>query len=613
MRKSFVITMILGLLLPGNFLGQQVFTQVQFDSIYETALSHIPTDLNLAISGFELLSSNSSDFSPVQEAKTSFLKLKILYSDKENMAALERKFFAAPDSLGYADSILYSARKYLERSMPDKAISLLMQVLDILPAGSDKADFGMICLSEAYRQKQEHLKAIELLYTLLQDKSSVSEENRAYAYSRMAALYNESGNSEVSINDTVVKYSTLCLELSGKINSIFNLATSQNELSYQYVVNGEYEKALALSQQAVTNFISCNMPFYAMNALINQSNVYIGKKQYNLALGALEEAAALSCIEENRNLYMRLYNQFAKIYDLKGDYKDAYDFLFISHQLQVDFFKDRINMQINELSAKYDLLIKEQKIDEEKKKNEFKQLQIILLLIISIILFIAFILSLFYFRLKKKEASKQKLMEAIVETETNERKRIARDLHDGLGPVLSAINHYFQAYLDAKDKDKENIQKRLQHVITDAIDEVSRISHNISPHVLENHGLITALNNFIAPVSSNGKIKVSFTFDYSERFDLKKELTLYRCITELINNTMKHADATKISLHIFLKDKMLHVDYSDNGKGFDISQGRPDGMGLYNIRNRVESFGGKLVIESSHKKGIKTLIKLPIT
>jgi signal transduction histidine kinase len=612
MPKKYVISIIFGILLSGNVLGQPTLTVAQFDSIYETVLNNIPSDLNKAQSGFESLSSDMTVFSPAQKAKISFLKLKILHSDAEQVAALEYRLFSAPDSLEYADSLIFTARKYLERSMPDKAISLLMRALDALPAGSDQADLCQICLCEAYRQKQEHLKGIKLLYELLQNKPLISLDNRAFAYNRLAALYNESGNFQININDSVFKYSTLSLSLAEKTDNKYNLATSQNELSYQYMVKRDYEKALALSELATVNFIACNLPFNAMNALINQSNIYIGKKQYNLGLDALERAVALSSLEENRNLYLRLYNQFAICYYYTGNYKEAYDFLNISYKLQIDFFKDRINMQINELSAKYDLLIKERKIDEEKKKNELKQRQIMLLWIISIILFIAFILSIFYFKLRKKEASKQKLIEAVVETENNERKRIARDLHDGLGPVLSAINHYFQAYLDAKEPDKEAIRIRLQQVITEAIEEVSRISHNISPHVLENHGLITALNNFIAPISNNDKIKISFHADFTERFDNKKELTVYRCITELINNTLKHAGATKILLHIYYKDKMLHVDYSDNGQGFDLNRGRSDGMGLYNIKNRVESFGGNLIIESSNKKGIKTLIELPI-
>jgi signal transduction histidine kinase len=130
--------------------------------------------------------------------------------------------------------------------------------------------------------------------------------------------------------------------------------------------------------------------------------------------------------------------------------------------------------------------------------------------------------------------------------------------------------------------------------------------------VLEYHGLITALDNFIEPLSNNGRIKVNFTFDFAERFESKKELTVYRCITELFNNTMKHAEASEVSLNITGKDNVLCVMYSDNGKGFDTALEYKEGMGLNNIKNRVETFGGKLFMESSLNKGIKVKIEIPL-
>jgi signal transduction histidine kinase len=554
---------------------------------------------------------SATDYSPLRKANIDFLNFKTVYSNKDEIASFERSIFMAPDSLGHSDALLFSARRYIERSMPDKAISLLMRVIDSLPAGTDKSDYARINLCEAYRQKQEYVKGIGILDELLK-RSTVSDENRAFAYNRLAALYNEREKPASSYKDSVFKYSRLCLDLAGKINSKPNLAASQNELCYQYIRKREFDKALELSRQAVANYKEAGMPFYAMSSLINQSTIFLEKKDYDHALEAIEEATDMSTIRENRNLYMRLYNQFALIYEKMGDYSEAYGFVKITYQLQQEFFKDRIDIQINELSAKYDLLVKEQKIKEAKDKTEYIRRQFIMLIIILAVLFISFILSVFYLRQKRKAVIRLKLIEAVVETETNERKRIARDLHDGLGPVLSAINHYFQAFLDAREEDKAMIRSKLQQVITDAIDEVSRISHNISPHVLENHGLITALNNFMVPILNTGKINVHFKPDFFDRFDLKKELTVYRCITELINNTLKHAEASRITIHIYHKENILFISYADNGKGFEISQNKTDGMGLYNIKNRVESFGGRLLIESSLKKGTKATIALPI-
>jgi signal transduction histidine kinase len=195
----------------------------------------------------------------------------------------------------------------------------------------------------------------------------------------------------------------------------------------------------------------------------------------------------------------------------------------------------------------------------------------------------------------EKKEIQQKMLETVILTEEKERKRLAGDLHDGLGPVLSAVNLYFQAYLDAPEIQKPEIEIRLKQKIENAIADVSRISHNISPHILEKFGLITALDNFINQIRLTEKIKFSTNFQKINRFDLKAELTIYRTITELINNTLKHAFA------------------SDNGKGFDIKQidENQKGIGLNNMKNRVNSLNGKISINSSKNTGITVEISLP--
>ncbi len=520
--------------------------------------------------------------------------------------------FEVPDSLSKHDSLQYCARWYLERSLPDQAIPLLMRAIAILPGNTDAADHVRIELCEAYRQKQEYRKGTSLISGLLERPSPLSDENRAYAWNRLAALYNESGNPAGSYPDSVVKYSLLCMELSERIGDKRNLAASQNELSFQYIRRRKFDQALELSQQSVSNFLAAGMPFQAMNSLINLSNLYIGKKDYRSALESLDRATRLSSLQENRNLYMRIYGQYATVLAATGNFREAYEYQDKCNLLLSAFYKDRMNNQIIEQSARYDLFVKEQRIREEQKKNEYSHRQIILLIIISVTLTLAFVFSLFYYRLRREGALKQKLIEAVVETENNERRRIARDLHDGLGPVLSAINHYFQAFLDAKPENREAIRNRLQMVISEAIDEVSRISHNISPHVLEKHGLLTALNNLLAPLMANEMYEISFTSDFDNSVDPKIELAVYRSISELINNTLKHAEATRITLDIGRTDGKLEIRYSDNGKGFTASPGKHLGQGIPNITSRVESFGGTLSVISSPNAGISVDIKIPL-
>jgi len=605
---------VLCIFISENSFGQQSEKGFDFESIYNKGIEAINSNPEASKQYLKTLEDHKKELSLIQQAQTNYLRLKVIYADTNFVKALEKRMFAAPDSLGHADALIYSARKFLEKSMPDKAIHLLMEALDTINAGSEKADYCRINLCEAYRQKQEYAKGIEMLNELLNSKKPISDINRAYAYNRLAAIYDEWGINKYNIADSVEKYSVLCISLSEKINSKANLALSQNELSYRLTLAKKYDQALELSLKAIKNFDEAGMFYSEMNALINLSNIYLRLKDYKLALKAVEDATNICAIEENRNLFMRLYHQFAIIYNLTGNYKDAYSFMALSRLLLENFYRDRISTQINEQSAKYDLFTKEQKIREGEQKNEFHKKQLVFLVIILIILSVAFVLSFFYFRLKRKDFIKQKLIEAVIQTEEKERKRIASDLHDGLGPLLSAAKLYFQAYIDAEDADdKAAIESKLISIIDSAIDDSSRISHNISPHILEKYGLKIALENFVSEMNIGKNTRFDMSFEKINRFDLKVELTIYRTILELIHNTVKHAKAAHISLKIFVSEGLLNVQYEDDGIGFlaDEKIDEKQGMGLKNIKNRIQSLEGTVIFDNRQSEGMKASIKIP--
>lgn len=597
-----------------NLFSQQIDKGFDFESLYNKGLEKVNTNLNTSKQYLRKLELYKTEFSPIQQAQTNFLRLKIIYADSAALKSLEKRMFVAPDSLGYEDSLIYSARKYLEKSMPNNAILLIMEAILHSKISSEKADYYHINLCEAYRQKQEYLKGIEILNEILLRNGYVSDDNRAYACNRLAAIYNEWGNIKYNTVDSVEKYSYMCISLSEKINNKIYLASSQNELSHVLIRKKEYEKALDLSMKSAKNFNDAGMFYNEMNTLINQSIIYTSLKKYNLALQAVVNATNLCAIEENRNLFMRLYLQMSNIYYLSGNYKDAFSFLALSRELMNDFYRDRISSEINDQSAKYNLYTKEQNIIEEKQKNEFQKKQLTLLIIILIFICIVFVLSFLYFILKRKADLRLKTIEAIILTEEKERKRIASDLHDGLGPVLSAINLFFEAYIDAPTgAEKTNIETKLKVIINDAIAEVSRISHNISPHILENYGLTTALKTFIDQLNNCEKLKIKLHIDHLNRFDLKTELTVYRTIAELINNTIKHANCNKIEISFEQTGDILHIKYEDDGSGFSIIQTRIDsnGMGIENIQNRIQSLGGTITFSNAENGGMKAVIAIP--
>jgi signal transduction histidine kinase len=216
----------------------------------------------------------------------------------------------------------------------------------------------------------------------------------------------------------------------------------------------------------------------------------------------------------------------------------------------------------------------------------------------------------------EKKKIQHKALGEIILAEEKERKRIAADLHDGIGPVMSSINLYYQAYIDEKNPEKKiKIEKRLKNIIDAAISDVSKISHNISPNILENNGLIFALDNFINQIGIQKKLNIIFNYDKIFRFDIKKELTVYRAVTELINNTLKYANASEIIININTNEKQLIVDYYDNGIGFDKEKTKikQSGIGLYNINNRMTSLQGRFGYETSKNNGFQAKLVMPFS
>jgi len=213
--------------------------------------------------------------------------------------------------------------------------------------------------------------------------------------------------------------------------------------------------------------------------------------------------------------------------------------------------------------------------------------------------------------------TEQIIQSSIAETEERERMHFSQELHDGLGPLLSTIKLYFQWLFETDDCNKKKIIfEKGDMNLNEAIETIREISNNLSPRTLKSFGAIAALKSFIDNLNQTKKLNIEFFSNTENRFDKKLEIALYRIITELINNTLKHANASKLGVRLLLDEdkKIINLTYRDNGKGFDIPQVQSSGkgFGLYNITQRVDTLNGKINISSSEEFGILVSIELPV-
>lgn len=235
-----------------------------------------------------------------------------------------------------------------------------------------------------------------------------------------------------------------------------------------------------------------------------------------------------------------------------------------------------------------------------------------------IIVGVVLIRELFY-SLKKadldRERTERRVLNAVINTEENERKRFAKDLHDGLGPLMSTIKMSLSALNDRiKDSTGMVILNNTNHLINEAINTLKDISNNLSPHVLTNFGLASAIKAFITKINQTKAISVEFKSNMDNlRLENDREVVIYRAVCELINNSIRHSGASKIEIELNKLEKFVTLQFFDNGRGFDASglnKEDPTGMGLSNIETRVRSIDGVFILESTPGKGTSALIKV---
>jgi PAS domain S-box-containing protein len=217
----------------------------------------------------------------------------------------------------------------------------------------------------------------------------------------------------------------------------------------------------------------------------------------------------------------------------------------------------------------------------------------------------------------EKVEAENKLLQVTIEVEERERNRFSSELHDGMGPLLSIIKLYFQWLSETDDVEKiKIITLKGNESIESAIQSTRELARGLSSRLLMKTGFVNALIHFTERINETQKIKISFTYNSTNRFSRFTEMALYRITTELIKNTLTYARATNIEIQFdFDKAKnIITFVYTDNGIGFDwheVAQ-KGDGLGLMNIQNRVQQMRGELNIDSSPKNGMKAFFKLPL-
>ncbi|HMR56973.1 MAG TPA: histidine kinase, partial [Cyclobacteriaceae bacterium] len=223
-------------------------------------------------------------------------------------------------------------------------------------------------------------------------------------------------------------------------------------------------------------------------------------------------------------------------------------------------------------------------------------------------------------KIEELEAEKQlAATEAVLKGEEQERTRLAKDLHDGLGGMLSGIKFSLNNMKGNLVMTPDNAQafERSIDMLDSSIQEMRRVAHNMMPEILLKYGLDAALREFCTEIGSSGVIQMNYQPLGNTNFVIEQTtaVTLYRIVQELVNNVLKHAQAQNVlvQLHHIEQEKLLAVTVEDDGKGFDTSTlKQAGGMGWKNNHNRVEFLKGRIDMQSSAGKGTSVMIEITL-
>ncbi len=383
-----------------------------------------------------------------------------------------------------------------------------------------------------------------------------------------------------------------------------------------YKLSGDLTHALQFSLEAIRN--ESHNPGYDTAAFfINAGDVYKEMKDFSKAIQYLHHGFMLSVEMHHRENTRDAAEYLSQTYAAQQRYDSAFYYYQLFTGLKDSIVNNETKMKIASIQGQYDVA---------KKDKEIARQQQIRNIIIGGFIFFLVILAFVYnsYRLKQKNKTQQEynrqqneLFNAIVTTQDQERKRIAQDIHDSLGSVLSAAKLKLSSMEETKASLSPSQFEKYQSTLTlldEASAELRSISHNIMPATLSKLGLVAALQNLIGKISGRAGLQISFTaHDLEQRIDETTEISIYRIILELINNIVKHAQADKVSIQLIRYPEYINVIIEDNGRGFDYQKALEDkkGIGLGNVLSRVEFLKGTVDIDSAVGKGTTVIVEIP--
>lgn len=411
-----------------------------------------------------------------------------------------------------------------------------------------------------------------------------------------------------------------------KLNSLFNheerKAFVYNKLAVCWKLKGDLRQAVQYigAPLVATNMTNSVNLYDKADFFINVGDIYNQMLKPDSALKLLRSGLDLAVEINHRELKRDAFEQLALVFLHKKKYDSAFIYLQKFSKLKDSIVNEISREEIYQRDA--DLQIeRQQQVQKIALERQRIWRNIIICMSVLMLLIVIFLYNRYQLKQKnryQRELNRQhvELFNAIAAAQEQERKRIAQDIHDSLGSVLSAAKLKLVETKELKPelgKDEKFISSI--NLLDEASAELRSISHNIMPATLSKLGLLPALKNLSEKISSAKGLQVHFSaHEFESRLDEQTEISIYRIVLELINNILKHASASKALVQLVRHPDSINITVEDNGKGFDFQKvlAEKKGIGLGNIHSRVEYMKGILDVDTLQGRGTTVIIDIPL-
>lgn len=516
------------------------------------------------------------------------------------------------------------ARMYYYMGEVDSSFYYRLEAVRQYEAMNEFGKAGIEYAELGYQYKRINLdKAFEYM------RNGILWLQEARDSSGLANVYNNFGvlfEMKQSI-DSALYYYEASLAYKESLNDSLGIPYSLENIALIQVMNKQFKLAENNLQKALDYRLKLNDKQGLLGNYINLAELYMNKNNYNVSIAYLNQALTMESEIGQPYAAQYCYEKLTEVYRRIGDYKRALDSHIRFTAIKDSLSNERNIKNVETLTIQYETEKKEKEIKLLSVENQLKEAEInnannrfyASLGGIGLIMLTVFLLFNRYKHKQRATLAEEKALNqkvgfrSLIEGEEKERKRIAQELHDGLGQLLSTARLNVSAMEDGVGdvvtKQWENSIK----LIDEAVNEVRHISHNMMPNALISIGFEAAIKEQIHIINDAGKVQVHADLpDDKINIPESEAIALYRVIQEVLNNALKYAEARNIWLKIEKNDS-IHISIKDDGKGFDRNLIRnSNGIGWRNIKSRIEILNGELEIRSELGVGSEISMKLAI-